>query len=203
MASPYREAHDNLLGNVCNLSLCVLFLCLIMFRVHTLTELGDVGDVELLSPEQRKSFAVDPLVLTTVMLLTLGASVAVCIMLLIRQLRTESVRLLEESRTAQASRLRSVPLGELVDAPPLPAEDWYHLFLSHVWGAPQDQARAELRPPPLARAARLAIPARAWVGRPTSFACSPPRSHCSCATCLCATARPCVRSVLRCCAPSL
>ena len=129
-ASPYRKADDNTLAICCSFALCVLFCCMIVYRVDALTTGLEVQAG--MSVKEVGDFSINTLVLTIVLFVTFLLSLAVSIALLVQRLGDERRKAEIERLTSLARRLRYVQTYKEVHAPPRMGEDWFHLFLSHV-----------------------------------------------------------------------
>ena len=131
-AQPYRSAADNFLANLTNFALALLFLCLIVFQLGTLTEVPLV--YRIMSDEQRIDFTTDNLLFTYVLLGAVVTCLVLSLVLLGVQLRTEGERQRAHAQLARLRRLRHIVNLREVKAPTV-SEDGFHLFLSHVLAA--------------------------------------------------------------------
>ena len=133
-ASPYKYMSNDYLANGCSFSLLVVFICCIMYKVGTLTELSDVQMV--MSSEQRGDFIFPPIVLTFVLAACVGGALVASFVILIVQVAREKARVLREARAAKARRLCSKNDHSEMSVPLLLAgpKKYFHVFLSHVWG---------------------------------------------------------------------
>ena len=154
--NPYAEMSDDYLANGCSFALSIYFLCCIIYKIRTLTELRDVQGV--MSKELKSDFSFNSLGLSFVLIAcVVGALVASFAMLLV-QLARERKRMAREARASKMRRLRliaddsEVQLGPPI-IPPAASPSFkptyemgaitgtFHIFLSHVWGTAQDQVR--------------------------------------------------------------
>ena len=74
-------------------------------------------------------------------LLTVLGTLLFTFVLLLVQIREERRQRARNLRNAMARRLRFKRDDSEVVSPKLPGANWFHLFLSHVWGTGQDQMR--------------------------------------------------------------
>jgi len=138
---PYASMSDDFLANSCSFALLVFFLCCIVFKVGTLTELNAVRTV--MADEQKRDFRNTTLELSLVLWASVASALFASFAILIVQLGIERERVQREARLAKARRLRykaddteaMVPL--IMQGLP----KHYHVFLSHVWATGQDQMR--------------------------------------------------------------
>jgi len=137
-AWPYRDTVDDYVANACSFALLAAFVCCLMFKVASLSELPDV--MSSLSVELQQDFKVNDGFLT----LLLGGCVlgvlVVSSFLMASQLARERVKLAREARFSSARRLRYKDTRQEVLATVIDKHG-FHLFLSHVWGTGQDQMR--------------------------------------------------------------
>jgi hypothetical protein len=110
-------------------------------QVATLTELQAVDAV--MSPKQRRDFAVPSLTLSIVMLVSVVFALGATSAMLIVQIARERAWAVHEALVSKARRLRNTANNEEVRAPPL-EEGAYHIFLSHVWGTVRRQKKSNL-----------------------------------------------------------
>jgi hypothetical protein len=82
----------------------MIFLCLVMFKINSLTEMREVTDV--MSSEQLYDFEVRPVWSGIVLLTSAIASQVLCLGLLLQELQREHDRAQVEERAAKARRLR-------------------------------------------------------------------------------------------------
>ena len=108
-AQPYRDSADDYLANACSFSMSIIFLCCIMFKISTLTELKEI--LARMSPEQQVDFNVPSVELSWVMFgSVIAAGVCTCWLLFDRlakeriQMGKEEVR--HRARTADTSDCR-------------------------------------------------------------------------------------------------
>jgi hypothetical protein len=95
-AEPYDLLADDYLANGCSFLLVVLFVCCIVFKVGTLTELDRVQAV--LSNEQNDDFASSTTTLLVVLVCCVLGAVAMSVVILLAQLAKEQERLRSERR---------------------------------------------------------------------------------------------------------
>ena len=102
-ANPYKDLGDNYLAGACSFSLCIVFVCSIMFKIATLTELREV--LSIISSEQQSDFNVPTAELSIVLLASvIGAVVPCSMIILVVQLARERAQMEKEAR------LRRLPL---------------------------------------------------------------------------------------------
>jgi len=142
-AGPYAETSSDYLANGCSFALLVFFLCCISFKMGTLTELQAVQKV--MSAEQMRSFRISTLALSVGLVVSVVSVLFISFLILVVQLRNETLRIRRDARSAKARRLRDKASGAEITVPPTGHEDgelkYFHVFLSHVWGTGQDQMR--------------------------------------------------------------
>jgi hypothetical protein len=158
VAMPYRTTTDNFVGLACSLSLCILFLSCNYFKVSALIDTGDEQDGLLTSANQRSVYEVDSAALAIIIMASVLGALVVAAALLLMDFFVERRRRWAEARAATARRLRKVDDGSevVLGAPVISSRRppsftptyvmadillHFHLFLSHVWGTGQDQAR--------------------------------------------------------------
>lgn len=115
-----------------------MYLCSLMFKMATLTELEEVLD--RVSPEQRVDFRIPTIGLSFMLLGSVLGSLLLSLFLLVQQVAREQVQMEKERKSQKSRRLRNRSSHEEVEVPSLP-ERHFHVFLSHVWGTGQDQMR--------------------------------------------------------------
>ena len=126
-AMPYRLPTDNFLALCCSLSLVVLFLACIFYKLATLTELRDVQD--RMSYEQREDFELPAVPLTATIIASVVGVLILSAVLIVMQAGQHAAQFERERQAAKARRLRSRDTGKGVAAPPLAVNAAYHLFL--------------------------------------------------------------------------
>lgn len=138
-AKPYNEIHDDYLALACSFGITVAFLCCIVYKIDTLTDLMEIK--ARMSIEQRQDFNLPIVALTAVLFLSVVGALIFSGLILMGQMGEERARKLREARNANARRLRykhnhtEVTLGGAID----PGN--FHVFLSHCWASAQDQVR--------------------------------------------------------------
>lgn len=156
-ADPYHDVADDFLANACSFSLLVVFVCMLLFQVATLTEMDELQ--QRMSDEQKHDFEVPMFGLSVFLLVSVLGAIGLSFGLLTAQVVRERAQQQREKRAARARRLcwvassKEVVLGSPVvgaAAPPthkvthqatFTVPTHFHLFLSHVWGTGQDQMR--------------------------------------------------------------
>ena len=131
---PYKETSDDCLANGSSFALLMVFLCCIIFKVGTLTELENVQHI--MSREQESDFYIPTLPLTIVLSASIIGTLVASFVVLSVQLVRERERMAREARAAKMRRLRYRADGSEVDVPPITkgVPTFFHIFLSHVWG---------------------------------------------------------------------
>ena len=153
---PYAAHTDNYLAIGCSLSLVVLFIASIFYKVAALTELKELQDI--MTFEQQEDFVLHTKPLTAVLILSIISALILSAVVIAIQAGQHALQLEQQRRTAKARRLRfrsapvsparlvrgfsAVAIGadDEVPAPPIDPQG-FHCFLSHVWGTGQDQMR--------------------------------------------------------------
>ena len=130
-SGPFRDTSDDYLANASSFSLVIVFLCCIIFKIGSLTELDVLK--RRMAPEQREAFDVPADYLLVVLVVSVIATLFLSFGLLLKQLAIEQARIAREEKMAKARRLRDKATHGEVEVPPC-KEDHYHTFLSHVWG---------------------------------------------------------------------
>ena len=103
-AKPYMEIHDDYLALACSFGLTVAFLCCIVYKIDTLTDLEEIR--ARMSIEQRQDFSLPIVALTAVLFLSVVGALVISGLILIGQIAEERARNLREARNANARRLR-------------------------------------------------------------------------------------------------
>ena len=137
--NPLKDTADDYLANASSFAMCVIFVCCIIFKISTLTELRDVHT--RMSIELQDDFRVPTDVLTMILFLSVFSAITLSFVFLLGQLAIERARHARDIRASLARRLRHRNTHDEVLAPTLEDERNYHIFLSHVWGTGQDQMR--------------------------------------------------------------
>ena len=119
--APYHELQDNYVANACSFSLTVTFICCTLLKFAMLLQ------------EEAPTYQVDVGALGAILFVSVVTSFVLSVVIFIADLRWERKRRREEMLAKTAKRLRYRKSNELVELPTIPA-DWWHLFLSHVWG---------------------------------------------------------------------
>jgi hypothetical protein len=105
-------------------------------QMGTLTELQAVQKV--MSAEQMRSFRISTLALSVGLVVSVVSVLFISFLILVVQLRIETLRIRRDARSAKARRLRDKASGAEITVPPTGHEDgelkYFHVFLSHVWG---------------------------------------------------------------------
>ena len=101
---PYEDLGDDFLAAGCSFAIVVFFVCCIMFKLSTLTELDDLQ--RRMSYEQIQDFAVPTWVMTQVLMLTILGTLFGSLIIFIIQLSREEKRRRDELRAKRARRLR-------------------------------------------------------------------------------------------------
>lgn len=135
--APYKEKHDDFVANMCNFSMVVFFVCLLVFKVSTFAEQEEVQLV--VTAEQRDNFRINSLALTCVLIGAVFSSAAMSVAVLYVQLRRAQLQLSMEARNAKARRLRYVEDDSEV-LPPAITEPCYHLLYNDQCSNPEDQS---------------------------------------------------------------
>lgn len=140
-AGPYKDTADDFIANSASFSLAVVYLCSLMFKVATLTEMEEV--LERISLEQRADYYVPSVTISWILLTAVVGALLLSFGLLLAQLARERTAMARELKSRKARRLRNKRTHEEVMVPPIPDEPkrHFHIFLSHVWGTGQDQMR--------------------------------------------------------------
>ena len=140
-ASPYKSLGDDWTAQVSSFCITALFVCCILFKFQSLTELSDI--YEVMTWEQRRLYELSGL--TTAVVMSIFGSLVFTGVLLVVQIEIEQERMRFEARALKARRLRyhvdGQPGAEVVLKPPAVGPAGFHFFLSHVWGTGQDQMR--------------------------------------------------------------
>ena len=126
---PYRSDQDNYLAVSCSLSLVVLFIASIFYKVASLTELQDLQS--RMSFEQREDFVLPTAPLSVVLVLSVTGTLGVSALVVTMQAFQHARERQSMERAAKARRLRfqgSSRASEVV--PRSIAANEYHLFLS-------------------------------------------------------------------------
>jgi len=137
-AAPYRDLGDEYLASCCSFTLLIFFLCCLIMKLGTLTEVSNVQEV--LSREQARDFDVPSLSLSVTLFAGAVGALAASFCVLSVQLTLERARISRDARMSKARRLRGKESGAELEAP-LIDDDAFHCFLSHVWETGQDQMR--------------------------------------------------------------
>ena len=133
-ARPFKNLADNFIALAASFFLLALFLCCVLLKLGTLTEIKDVYD--RLSATSRDVYHVPVGMLTVGLFFSILGALALSAIILVHQIaddtrRAKQLKLLKE-RDAQVKRLRYTGSGEVVKPPELKDGIEYHLFLSHV-----------------------------------------------------------------------
>ena len=150
---PYLSHTDNLLANGCSLSLIVIFVTSIFYKVAALTELKEIQD--RMSYEQQEDFVMPTAPLTAVLILSvLGALILLGVVVaqvaakqaldraLARRLHHLETR--KEVVIPPLKRLEkqvSALYGKNIDPNDVPSRGPFHIFLSHNWKHGQAKMR--------------------------------------------------------------
>lgn len=147
LASPYKRVTDNTLATCTNTLLCLLFVCYILFKVGSITELRELRLV--LTFDQLRSLEVKTGALTVLTCFTIVGAIPAIGLLLLEQVRQEHAHRVALERIAKARRLRwkadgmevhlqppVIPPCKTTGMPPTyvmgAVSGRYHLFLSHA-----------------------------------------------------------------------
>ena len=122
-----RTHRSNLAANAASFSLLVFFVCCIVFKIGALTELKSVQAV--ISVEQQNVFVVPSVVLSFVLLTCIFFSLALSVLMLLVQLRSERLSIEAEERRTKARRLRLKTTMKEVEVPAI-EDRHFHTFLS-------------------------------------------------------------------------
>lgn len=131
-AGPYKSTSDDYLANASSFSLSVVYLCSLMFKMATLTQLQEV--IERISPEQRVDYDVPSVGLSILLIASVLGSLFFSLILLVGQLARERAQMAKEARAQKARRLRYKETHKEVEVEPVESDRHFHTFLSHVWG---------------------------------------------------------------------
>jgi hypothetical protein len=143
-SKPYKEIHDDYIALTCSFLLTVAFLCCIVFKIDTLTDLTEIK--ARMSIEQRQDFDLPIVALTAILFLSVVGSLIFSGTILVGQFAEERAKILREARSAHARRLRykadnaEVMLSSGSSGRVLESGS-FHVFLSHCWASAQDQVR--------------------------------------------------------------
>lgn len=130
-ARPYRTPLDNLVALFCSFSLCVVFICAIIIKLASLTQLQELQDV--LSHELKVDFQPHPLFTTACLLVTCAGTLALATVVFFIQ------GMQDQWRAATQRRLRTLRSGEPIgigSGIALVGKHDFHLFLSHSCAPP-------------------------------------------------------------------
>jgi hypothetical protein len=127
-AAPYRDLGDEYLASCCSFTLLIFFLCCLIMKLGTLTEVSNVQEV--LSREQARDFDVPSLSLSVTLFAGAVGALAASFCVLSVQLTLERARISRDARMSKARRLRGKESGAELEAP-LIDDDAFHCFLSH------------------------------------------------------------------------
>lgn len=126
-ANPYADSSDDFLANASSFALSVFFVCSIIFKIASLTELGALR--ERMSIEQKADFDVPSVLLSFVMLGAVVGALLLSAAMFVVQLAQERTLMEREARASRARRLRYVDGHTEVIAPVLGSKDHFHLFV--------------------------------------------------------------------------
>ena len=153
---PYAAHSDNYLAVGCSLSLVVLFIASIFYKVAALTELKELQDI--MTFEQQEDFVLYTKPLTAVLIMSIISALILSAVIIAMQAGQHALQLELQRRAAKARRLRfrhaptssgrltrnfsALTYGADDEVPPPAVEPGhFHCFFSHVWGTGQDQMR--------------------------------------------------------------
>ena len=123
-SKPFKDPVDDYLALSVSTSLVVLYFACVLIKLKALVELDEVFKV--LSPSLRTIFDVPMILVSGIMLLSILASLAFSLVILVYQMRSE------HRRQRLARRLRyDKDNSEVI--PPVIATEHFHVFLSHTW----------------------------------------------------------------------
>ena len=124
LARPFKNIVDDYFAKFCAFALTLLLFFALVLKVSVLTE--EVGSV--LSSRLRDRFSFDAAVITAGMVSTLAVALVLATASAVAQFVTAARLPLLKLESTKAR-------PELTLAP----SQWWHLFLSHIWGTGQDQ----------------------------------------------------------------
>ena len=127
-AAPFKRSTDNFLAIVTGAAYCLMLLGALTIRLDAIYD--SLSDENLLSPQLRRTFSLPSVPVLVVLLCSTLAAIAFSVVILLR----------EVLRDLRQPKLRYAGSRLLVEVP-LPTGKTHHLFISHVWGTAQDQAR--------------------------------------------------------------
>lgn len=134
MARSHARVHESLggsdfLASACSFSMLVFFLCCLVMKVASMSELEAVQRV--MSREQKVMYNVPSIALSVILLISVVASLVLSSMVLLVQLRAEQEKMALEERTSKARRLRHRQSNKEAEVPKIPNNS-FHTFLSRV-----------------------------------------------------------------------
>ena len=97
---------------------------------------------------QQRDYAFNSLALTAVLVASVAAALVASFAILLVQIARERERMARERRAAKMRRLRGKTDGAEVPVPLITGglPQYFHLFLSHVWGTGRTAATAMMEP---------------------------------------------------------
>ena len=128
-AKPYKKIHDDYVALSCSFGITVAFLCCVVYKIDTLTDLSEIK--ARMSIEQRQDFNLPIVALTAILFISVVGALIFSGIMLVGQLAEEGAMQLREARNANARRLRykenhrEVTLTKMLDT------GEFHIFLSH------------------------------------------------------------------------
>ena len=129
-AQPYDNLSDDLLAIVVSFMLMLFFLCCLILKYHSLTDLGELQ--ERMSVGMKADYLVQPSLITFILMACVLGAIIFCGVIFVVQAGVEAARARQDAREKMARRLRFLRNDKEVEAPPMDKHG-YHLFLSHVY----------------------------------------------------------------------
>jgi len=132
VANPYKLMADGLLASSCSFCVLIIFLCSVLYKIHTFTLSDTIRHV--MSAEERAQMALQNVDL--VCMFSVIGSLMFGLVILVIQVVVHK----RQQRLAATKRL-SYNKAPVQLSDDLPEGKRFHLFLSHVWGTGQDVMR--------------------------------------------------------------
>ena len=137
--SPFALQSDSFVAVVVSAMLVVFFLMMLIYKYAVLLELANISAA--LTPHQDELYRPGTLLITIFMVAAITLVICAAAAVAAYNAYMEYLRLRRADLALKARRLRYVKTQLSVPAPRTPGDNWFHIFLSHVWGTGQDQMR--------------------------------------------------------------
>lgn len=126
LAFPYKGKFDNYIASASSMALCVMLLCVVLYKYSSLTELP--GIESRMSQELRTDYTIDSVLLSILFVACIFVGLLFALVLFVVQIGAERRKKLLE----RAHCLRSKATSQEASLPQLP-DRHFHIFLSHCW----------------------------------------------------------------------